>query len=263
MEIAGIVRCSSSPWSSPLYMVPKPDGTWRPCGDFGHLDTATVPDRYPLPAVVDFSARIAGSMFFSKLDLQKGYFQIPMRPADIPKTAIITPFGLFEFLCLPFGLRNAAQTFQRMMDRIFGYLPFCFIYLDDILVFSSSLADHQLHLCRILDLCSSMASPSTWRSVFLLLLKLSILDSQSPALGLLLSISSSMPSLLFCLQRTAQSCSSSLGWYILQEVYMWSCSDPPPSELMLCVGIPRTSLGPPRWTPPLSLPSLPWLWCLP
>ena len=58
-----------------------------------------------------------------------------MLPADIPKTAIITPFGLFKFLCLPFGLQNASQTFQRMMDRIFGDLPFCFVYLDDILVF--------------------------------------------------------------------------------------------------------------------------------
>ena len=76
-----------------------------------------------------------------------------MRPADIPKTAIITPFGLFEFLCLPFGLRNAAQTFQRMMDRIFGNLPFCFVYMDDILVFSNSLESHQLHLRCVLDLC--------------------------------------------------------------------------------------------------------------
>ena len=116
-------------------MIPKPDGTWRPCGDFYCLNTATVPDRYPLPALADFSARIAGSKFFSKLDLQKGYFQIIMHPADIPKTAFITPFGLFEFLHLPFGLRNAAQTFQRMMDRIFSDLPFCFVYLDDTLVF--------------------------------------------------------------------------------------------------------------------------------
>ena len=76
-----------------------------------------------------------------------------MHPADVPKTSIITPFGLFELLHLPFGLRNAAQKFQRMMDRIFGDSTFCFIYLDDILVFSNSLEDHQLHLCRVLNLC--------------------------------------------------------------------------------------------------------------
>ena len=110
-------------------MVPKPDGTWRPCGDFRRLNTTIIPDRYPLPAVADFSARIAGSKLFSKLNLQKGYFQIPLRPADVPKTAIITPFGLFKFLCIPLGLQNAAQTFKRMMDRIFGDLPFCFFYL--------------------------------------------------------------------------------------------------------------------------------------
>ena len=76
-----------------------------------------------------------------------------MRPADIPKTAIITPFGLFKFFHLPFGLPNAAQTFQRMMDKIFGDLHFCFVYLDDISVFSNSVADHQLHLRLVLDLC--------------------------------------------------------------------------------------------------------------
>ena len=75
-----------------------------------------------------------------------------MRPVPIPQTTIINPFGLFKFLCLPFGLRNTAQTFQRMMDRIFGDLPFCFVYLDDILVFLSSMADHQLHLPSVLDL---------------------------------------------------------------------------------------------------------------
>ena len=78
-------------------MVPKPDGTWRPCGYFGHLNTATVPDRYPLPAVADFSARIAGLKFFSKLDLQKGYFKVPLHPSNIPKTAIITPLACLSF----------------------------------------------------------------------------------------------------------------------------------------------------------------------
>ena len=76
-----------------------------------------------------------------------------MHPDDIPKTAIINPFGLTKFHCLPFGLRNAAKNFQRMMDKIFGDLPFCFVYLDDILVFSNSLADHQLHLHCVLSLC--------------------------------------------------------------------------------------------------------------
>ena len=153
MEAAGIIRRSSSPWSSPLHMVKKSDGSWRPCGDYRRLNTVTVPDRYPLPSVSDFSARISGSKVFSKLDLQKGYYQVPMRDRDILKTAVVTPFGLFEFLRLPFGLRNAAQTFQRMMDNIFGDLPFCFIYLDDILVYSPDLVSHQDHLQQVLQLC--------------------------------------------------------------------------------------------------------------
>ena len=99
-----------------------------------------------------------------------------MHPADIPKTAIITPFGLFKFLRLPFSLRNAAQTFQRMMDRIFGDLPFCFVYLDDNLVFSNSLSDHLLHLRHVLDLCCLNSLTIN------LLLKFSILVIQSPAL---------------------------------------------------------------------------------
>ena len=123
MEKAGIIRRSNSPWSSPLHMVKKKDGGWRPCGDYRRLNTVTIPDRYPLPNIADFSSRIAGSTVFSKLDLQKGYYQVPMAEEDICKTAIITLFGMFEFLRLPFGLRNAGNTFQRMMDSILAIYP--------------------------------------------------------------------------------------------------------------------------------------------
>ena len=116
MEKAGIIQRSSSPWSSPLHMVKKKDRGWRPCGDYGRLNNVTIPDRHPLPNIADFTSRISGSTIFSRLDLQQGYYQIPMAFEDIPKTAIVTPFGMFEFLLLPFGLRNAGNTFQRMMD---------------------------------------------------------------------------------------------------------------------------------------------------
>ena len=85
-------------------MVKKRDGGWRPCGDYRRLNNITVPDRYPLPHIADFTSEIAGSTIFSRLDLQKGYYQIPMAPKDVPKTVIITAFGMFEFFCLPFGL---------------------------------------------------------------------------------------------------------------------------------------------------------------
>ena len=131
LEAAGIVRRSKSPWASPLHMVPKKDGSWRPCGDYRRLNNATTPDRYPLPNMQDLSANMHGCTVFSKIDLVKGYHQVPVHAADVPKTAIITPCGLWEYLFMPFGLKNAAQTFQRMMDRLFAELHTTFPYLDD------------------------------------------------------------------------------------------------------------------------------------
>jgi len=152
LEAAGIVRRSNSPWASPLHMVPKPDGSWRPCGDYRRLNLATTHDKYPLPSILDLSAKLHGCKFFSCIDLIKGYHQVPMASADISKTAIITPFGLFEYLFMPFGLTNAAQTFQRLMDRLFSHLPFVFTYLDDHLIASSSLEEHLAHLAQFFQI---------------------------------------------------------------------------------------------------------------
>ena len=134
-------------------MVKKKDVSWRPCSDYRRLNNVTIPYRYPLPHIADFTSRIAGSTVFSRLDLQKGYYQIPMASKDIPKTAIITPFGMFESLRLPFQLWNAGNTFQGMMGQILGNLPYCFVYIDDILVFSPDLSSHVQHLRDVLELC--------------------------------------------------------------------------------------------------------------
>ena len=87
----------------------------------------TIPDQYPLPNIADFTSRISGAIMFSKLDLQNGYYQVPMASEDIQKKAIITPFGMFEFLRMSFGLRNAGNTFQGVTDLVLGELPFCFV----------------------------------------------------------------------------------------------------------------------------------------
>jgi hypothetical protein len=146
MERQGIVRRSSSCWASPLHMVKKADGSWQPCGDFRRLNLITEPDKYPLPRMDDLAASLSGCRVFSKLDLKQGYHQIPMRAADIKKTAIITPFGLFEYTRMPFGLRNSGQTFQRLMDRVIAGLEGVCCYLDDILVASPDERSHCRHL---------------------------------------------------------------------------------------------------------------------
>ena len=145
MEELGIVRRSDSPWSSPLHMVPKEPEGWRPCGDYRRLNDATIPDCYPIPHVHDFSAMLHGARIFSKIDLVRGYHQVPVAADDIRKTAAITLFGMYEFLRMPFGLKNAAQAFQRLMDTVFQGMVFVFVYLDDILVASNSAAEHLTH----------------------------------------------------------------------------------------------------------------------
>lgn len=151
----GTCRPSESPWASPLHLALKRDNSWRPCGDYRMLNARTIPDRYPIRHIQDFAHSLVGCSVFSTLDMVKAFNQIPVNPSDIQKTAITTPFGLYEFPYMTFGLRNAGQTFQRFVDEMLRGLDFAYPYLDDILVYSKDQASHIDHLqqvfCRLQD----------------------------------------------------------------------------------------------------------------
>ena len=129
-----------------IHVVTKSDGSFRACGDYRVLNSLTIHDAYPMPLISDILTRLNKKTVFSKIDLAKAFHQIPVNPADICKTAVITPFGLFEYLKMPFGLRNAAQSFQRHIDYVLRDLDFTRPYLDDILVFSEDSHSHTEHL---------------------------------------------------------------------------------------------------------------------
>lgn len=124
---------------------------WRPCGYFQKLNSMTIPDKYPIPYLMDFSASLHDCKVFSKIDLVREYNQIPVEEEDIPKTAIITSFGLFEFLRMPFSLRNAANTFQMFIDKVTQDLHFVFAYINDFLITSPNEEIHRKHLEQLFE----------------------------------------------------------------------------------------------------------------
>jgi len=124
------------------------------CIDYRALNQLTVKNSFPLPKIDEQLNSLHGAKLFTKIDLKSAYNQVLIEPEDVPKTAFSTRYGHFEYLVMPFGLTNAPATFQSLMNNIFGpYLEkFVLVYLDDILIFSSSAAEHELHVRKVLDL---------------------------------------------------------------------------------------------------------------
>lgn len=153
-----IIQHSVSPWSSPIWIVPKKmDASgrkkWRLVVDYRKLNEHTIDDKYPLPNIADILDKLGKANYFSTLDLASGFHQIEVNPEDVQKTAFSTEGGHFEFRRMPFGLKNAPSTFQRVMDNVLRGLQneTCLVYLDDIIIFSTSLQEHIERLRSIFD----------------------------------------------------------------------------------------------------------------
>ncbi|MDD9818054.1 MAG: RNase H-like domain-containing protein, partial [Gammaproteobacteria bacterium] len=147
-----VIRPSTSPWSSPIVLVPKKDGSARFCVDYRRLNSVTEGDAYPLPRIDDCLDALGGAKLFTTLDLASGYWQVEMDEDDRAKTAFTTHHGLYEFNRMPFGLKGAPQTFQRLMAAILGSHQWetCLLYLDDIIIFSQTFEQHLHRLESIL-----------------------------------------------------------------------------------------------------------------
>ena len=153
LKAKGVIRDSVSPWASPIVLVSKKDGTVRPCVDYRKVNSLVEPDGFPLPRIQDCLDAVAGSSLFSTLDLTSGYFQIPLKEEDIPKSAFVCKYGHFEMTRMPFGLNNSASTFQRTMEMALQGLQWvtCLIYIDDIIVFGKDFDEHLLRVEEVFE----------------------------------------------------------------------------------------------------------------
>ena len=147
---------SQSDWSSPCMLVPKNDGTYRFCTDYCKVNATTKSDSYPIPRVEDYIDRIGCVKYVSKIDLLKGYWQVPLTPKAKEISAFVTPEGFYQYKVMPFGMKNAPATFQRLINQIIKNFEGCEAYIDDIVVFSST---WEQHLHRVRELFCRLKQP--------------------------------------------------------------------------------------------------------
>ncbi|KAL4026376.1 hypothetical protein IC575_014805 [Cucumis melo] len=149
----GFIRPSVSPWGAPVLFVKKKDGSMRLCIDYRELNKVTVKNRYPLPRIDDLFDQLQGATVFSKIDLRSGYHQLRIKNEDIPKTAFRSRYGHYEFIVMSFGLTNAPAVFMDLMNRVFREFldTFVIVFIDDILIYSKTEAEHEEHLRMVLQ----------------------------------------------------------------------------------------------------------------
>ena len=157
MLLSNVIEPSASPWSSPVVLLEKLDGEYRFCVDYRKLNRVTKKDAYPLPRIDETLDALGNASIFTTMDLQSGFWQIPVRDADKEKTAFSTHNGHYAFKTMPFGLANSPATFQRLMDLVLSGLHWthCLVYLDDIIVFGSSVEEHLQRLDIVLERITS------------------------------------------------------------------------------------------------------------
>ena len=148
-----IIAPSNSPWAAPIVIVRKPDKSIRLCVDYRRLNSVSKKDAFPLPRVDDAIDAVSGARYFSTIDLSSGYWQVELDSAAKAVSAFVSPFGLYEWNRMPFGLCNAPGTFQRLMNKVLGDLVpnICLVYLDDIIIFSNTFEDHLEHLSSVFN----------------------------------------------------------------------------------------------------------------